>query len=355
MLTPGRLQGMTVAITGASGNVSTGLLRHLRDSGVAEVRGLSRRPPPSVAPYDQVRWTRADLGEASSSAVLAEFLRGADAVVHTAWLLSPDREHELLQRVNVEGTRRVMQAAVAAGVDHVVHLSSLGAYAAGPPERRIDESWPVTGVPSSQYSRMKVETERIVQELVGSREGIALTVVRPTLVLQPDAASEIGRYFLGPLLLGAARVVPTAVATRLPLPLPGDLHLAFVHADDVGQALAAMLDRRAEGAFNLAADPVMGPQEIAAALGTVRVPVPAAVARAALQAAYLAHVVPIEPGWLDIGLGVPALDNTRAKRLLDWTPVHTGTHLLPEFVAALGRGQGTVTPVMAPAGGPADR
>ncbi len=341
---------MTVAVTGVTGNVGTGLLRALRDSGVAEVRGLSRRPPPPTQLFSDVRWTRADLGEEASSAALAELLEGADAVVHTAWLLSPDRDHDLLQRCNVDGTRRVMEAAVAAGVGHVVHLSSLGAYAAGPPARRITEDWPTTGVPSSQYSRMKVATEQIVRDVVGAAPDTAITMIRPTLVLQPDAASEIGRYFLGPFALAAVRMVPGSLASRLPLPLPGDLHLGFVHADDVGQALVRVLDRRADGAFNLTADPIMGPAEIAEALGTVRVPVPAALLRAGLQAAYAAHLVPIEPGWLDLGLGVPALDNTRAKRLLEWTPRHTGNHLLPEFVAALSRGQGAPGDIMRPAG-----
>ena len=67
-----------------------------------------------------------------------------------------------------------------------------------------------------------------------------VSVTRPTLVLQPDAASEIGRYFLGPLLFPAVRAVPGAVAKLLPLPLPGSLHLAFVHSDDVASALRSI-------------------------------------------------------------------------------------------------------------------
>ena len=132
-LSTGHLQGRTVAVTGASGNVGTALLRRLVGSGAAEVRGLARRQPPGIAPYDQVRWHLADLGEADSEAALAEFLDGADAVVHLAWALQPGRHPEALRRVNVEGTRRVLRAAVAAGVQHVVHMSSLGAYAAGTP------------------------------------------------------------------------------------------------------------------------------------------------------------------------------------------------------------------------------
>src|SRR3954466_2723599 len=118
-----QLQGMTVAVTGASGNLGTALLRRLTapEAEVAGVRGLARREPPDVAPYAGVRWHLTDLGEDDSQAVLAEFVDGADAVVHLAWALQPGRQPEDLRRVNVGGTRRVVGAAAAAGVDHFVH------------------------------------------------------------------------------------------------------------------------------------------------------------------------------------------------------------------------------------------
>jgi nucleoside-diphosphate-sugar epimerase len=348
-LATGRLAGTTVAITGASGNVGTALLRRLTGRGAAEIRALSRRRPPDVAPYDEVRWFSADLSEAASEHVLTEFLDGADAVVHLAWALQPGRHPEALRRVNVEGTRRVVRAAVAAGVEHVVHMSSLGAYAPGASDTKVSEDWPTTGIPSSQYSRDKAEAERAVRELLGRHPEVVGTVVRPTLILQPEAASEIGRYFLGPVLLGLGRRLPPSLAHLLPLPLPG-LAVAFVHADDVADALERILDRRASGAFNLAAEPLMDGNAIAQALGTVRVPVPAPVLRAAMSAAFHARLVPTEPGWLDMGLHAPALDSTRARRLLDWSPVHRGDEVLAQFVAALGRGDGAPGPLLEPAG-----
>src|SRR3954447_19787426 len=215
-LSTGHLTGSTVAITGASGNVGTALLRRLADSGVAEVRGLARRQPPDVAPYDSVRWHLADLGEVASEQVLPEFLEGADAVVHLAWALQPRRHPparrpagppEALRRVTVEAARRVARAAVAAGVGHVVHMSSVGAYAPGARGTKVSEDWPTTGVPSSQYSRDKAEAERAVRELLGRHPEVTGSVVRPTLVLQPEAASEIGRYFLGPVVFGVGRLL----------------------------------------------------------------------------------------------------------------------------------------------------
>jgi nucleoside-diphosphate-sugar epimerase len=346
-----QLQGMTVAVTGASGNLGTALLRRLTapEAEVAGVRGLARRQPPDVAPYSGVRWHLTDLGDPHSEDTLAEFLDGADAVVHLAWALQPGRQPDDLHRVNVEGTRRVVRAAGTAGVDHVVHMSSIGAYAPGAVGQRVSEDWPTTGIPSSQYSRDKSEAERVVREVAARHPDMTLSVVRPTLVLQPDAGSEIGRYFLGPLLFGAARLLPGAVARLLPLPLPR-LAVAFVHADDVADAVVRMLDRRASGPFNLAAEPLLDADALARALGTRRVPVPALALRTAVQAAFTAHLVPTEPGWLDIATRVPALNTTRARKLLDWAPVHRGDEVLRDFVAALGRGDGAPGPLLRPAG-----
>src|SRR3954470_24050659 len=350
--TRNRLQGLRVAVTGASGNVGTALLRRATapGRGGAEVRGLARRQPPSIAPYDGARWHLADLGETRSEHELTRFLDGVDAVVHLTWALQPGRQSERLHRVNVEGTRRLARAAAGAGVQHFVHLSSLGAYAAGGGDRKVAEDWPVPGTPSSQYSRDKSQAELVVRELLGARGGTTLTVVRPTLVLQPEASSEIGRYFLGPLLFGAARLLPGPVAHLLPLPLPR-VTVGFVHADDVADALERMLDRRAPGPFNLAAEPVLDSDAIARALGTTRVPVPAFALRTVLQAAFTARVVPTEPGWLDIGTHVPALDTSRARKLLDWEPIHRSDEVLSQFVAALGRGDGAPGPLLSPAGG----
>ncbi|RBY95747.1 epimerase [Blastococcus sp. TF02-8] len=351
---PGHLAGTTVAVTGASGNVGTALLRRLTagPGGPAEVRGLARRRPPSIAPYEGVRWHLADLGEAASERELAEFVAGADVVVHLAWALQPGRNPDLLHEINVEGTRRVARAAAAAGVEHFVLMSSIGAYAAGARGNRVTEDWPTTGIPSSQYSRDKSAAERVVRQVFDRHRDTTVTVVRPTLVLQPQASSAIGRYFLGPLLFGAARMLPGAVARMLPLPLPS-LAISFVHADDVADAIERMVDRRAPGPFNLAAEPLMDADALAKALGTVRVPTPAFALRAGLAAAHAAHVVPTEPGWLDLGTQVPALDTSRARKLLDWAPFHRGDDVLRQFVRALGNGVGAPGALLRPAGGPA--
>ena len=148
---------MRVVVVGASGNVGTSLLEVLAgEPAVDEVTGLCRRLP--RLQFDKAEWRAADV----TNAELAAHFRGAGAVVHLAWLIQPGRDKAQLRRVNVEGSGRVFRAAAEADVPALIYASSVGAYSPGPKDRRVDESWPTDGIPSSFYSRHKAEVERLL-------------------------------------------------------------------------------------------------------------------------------------------------------------------------------------------------
>src|SRR3954466_4867992 len=152
----GRPLAMRVVVTGATGNVGTAVLRALRDeAAVDEIVGVARRLP-AVAPPPKTAWARADVSRDD----LEPLLRGADCVVHLAWLIQPSRDERVTRATNVDGSRRVFEAAAAADVPAIVYASSIGAYAAGPKDRAVDESYPTTGIPTSFYSRHKAAVER---------------------------------------------------------------------------------------------------------------------------------------------------------------------------------------------------
>lgn len=309
---------MRIAITGATGNLGTALIRALRaQSPATEIVGLCRRPPEES--LGGVEWHRVDLSEPEVDPVLSTAFQGADAVVHLAWAIQPSREPEWQHRVNVGGTAAVLRAAAAAGVPHVVHASSLGVYAAGG-SGPVDESWPATGIETSLYSRHKVEAERLIGEFEFRHSSMLITRIRPTLVLQRNAASEIAGLFLGPLVpIKAVRLV----RGRLPLlPLPAKLEAQFVHADDVADAIVRLLELKPGGAFNLAAD-VLGPAELADVFGARPVELPPKLFRAFVAAAYAARAIPTSPGWFDLLVDGPVLDATRAREELDWKPRHS--------------------------------
>ena len=347
---------MKVAVIGATGNVGTAVVRALgQEPKVTEVLGVARRlPDAGRAPYDQARWesvdlavpTRDDRDEDRVVDHLAEVLRGCDAVVHLTWLIQPNHQRELLRRVNVEGTRRVAEACVRAGVGHLVVSSSVGAYSGVDDDDPRPESWPVGGAAeSSHYAVDKAAQERALDEMQARHPDLLLTRVRPALVFDADAGAEITRYFLGALVPAAALRPGT-----LPLlPVPAGIRVQVVHADDLADAFCRILVQRAEGAFNVATEPVLRAQELADVVDSGRyLEVPAALIRPAVAVAWKARAVAADPGWLDMGMQVPLMDCSRARDELGWQPRHEAAETLRELLTGIADGQGTASPPMRP-------
>ncbi|MBO0608909.1 NAD-dependent epimerase/dehydratase family protein [Myceligenerans salitolerans] len=343
---------MRVVVVGATGNVGTALLRALhREPRVTSVLGMARRlPDRDAAPYRHAEWAPVDIAAENTDeaviAALAEKFRGADAVVHLAWLVQPNRERNLLRRTHVEGTRRVAEAVVRAGVPHLVVASSVGAYSPVSDDVPHDEGRPTDGVPTSHYSVDKAAQERVLDEIEAAHPDLAVARLRPALIFQGDAAQSVVRYFLGPL-------VPVRLLRygRLPvLPLPAGIRAQAVHADDVADAYRRVVVEQARGAFNVAADDVLRGRDLARIVDHGRlVELPPAVARTALGAAYDAHLVRADPGWLDMAMTVPVLDTTRIRSELGWAPRRTAAQAVEELLAGMVVGQGLRSATLHPA------
>ncbi len=336
---------MRIAVVGASGNVGSALLRRLGDEPQVEhVRGIARRLP--SLELRKVEWVAADIVDAN----LEQLFRGMDAVVHLAWAIQPTRDRRTLVQINVTGSRRVFEAAAAAGVGTLVYASSVGAYSPGPRDERVDERWPTNGISSSYYSRDKAATERLLDRLEAERPELRVVRIRPGVVMQREAASEIRRLFLGPLFPGSL-LRPELFPV---LPIPSGLRIQAVHAHDLADAYRRVIvNPEAQGPYNVAAEPVLNARAFAQALDAVDVPVPTVLARAAVNATWLARLQPINSGWLDMGLRVPIMNTTRMREELGWAPEHDALSTLEELFDGLRSGDGLGTPPLDPAtGGP---
>jgi UDP-glucose 4-epimerase len=332
---------MRVVVTGASGNVGTSVLEALAaEPSVDSVLGLARRMPEMS--YPKVEWARADV----ASDALEPHFRGADAVIHLAWLIQPGRDESVTRRVNVDGSRRTFDAAVRAGVPGLVYASSVGAYSPAPKDRLCDESWPTGGVDTSFYSRHKAQVERMLDAVEAEHPDLRVARLRPGLIFKREAATGIRRLFAGPF-------VPSPLLRPALIPVVPDLErLRFqaVHSLDVGRAyVLAARDRGARGAFNVAADPVLDPDVLAQALGARKVPASPRVLRGLARLTFALRLQPTEPGWLDMALQVPVMDTTRAREELGWKPVHSATEALRELLEGMSAGSGLATPPLDPA------
>jgi len=155
-------------------------------------------------------------------------MKGCDWVAHLAgcyefWLPDPS----VFARVNIEGTRNVLEAVLEAGVSKVVDVSTVATFG--------DAAWPVTEATPmgrrwpTEYSRTKAEGERIARRL-HAEQGLPLVLIHPGAVLGPHDPKPTGRY-LRQLARGR---MPAQVLTNHPFP--------FVHVRDVCQAILKALE-----------------------------------------------------------------------------------------------------------------
>ncbi|HEV7770711.1 MAG TPA: DUF892 family protein [Solirubrobacterales bacterium] len=326
---------MKVVVTGATGNVGTSTVQALSESQeIDEIIGLARRKPTWAPP--KTSWVEANILTSDLGAIFA----GADAVIHLAWAIQPSRDAVTLERINIEGSRRVFEAVAAGGVPKLIHASSVGAYSHGPKDREVDESWPTEGTPTSFYSRHKVAVERQLDRFEADNSETRVVRLRPALIFKDEAATEIRRLFVGPFL-------PNFLLRRSLLPaLPRVDRLRFqaVHSEDVGRAYLRAVLADVHGAFNIAAEPPLSPEEMAERIGVRSFPVPARVVRRLADLSWRLRLQPTPPGWLDMALNVPLMSSNRARKELGWEPRHTAVEALEELLEGLREGHGAQTP-----------
>jgi nucleoside-diphosphate-sugar epimerase len=333
---------MRVAVTGATGNVGTSVLRTLiADEAVDSIVGISRRRP-EWRPA-KVDWVQADVRRDQ----LGSAFRGADVVIHLAWAIQPSRDLASTRATNVSGSERVFAAVAAAGVKALVYASSIGAYGPGPQDRLVGEDWPTTGIQTSFYSRHKAEVESLLDTFEEEFSDIRVTRLRPALIFKGEAGSEIRRLFAGPL-------VPASLLKpgRLPVfPWIAGMRTQAVHTDDVAEAyrLAALGDAR--GPFNLAAQPVLDQTNLGPLLGARVVPLPGGAVRALAAATWRLRAQPTPAGWVDMGRGVPLMSTERARNVLGWEPRRSAGDALREVLSGMAESAGTNTPPLDPAAG----
>ncbi len=181
---------MHVLITGASGLVGAHAAGAILRDGSHTVRVLARDPQrvlSAIAPLGvECNSIEIATGDVTDAAQVAEAMRGVDAVIHAAGLFSHDpADTAKMQLSNVLGTRCVLGAAVAAGADPIIHVSSY--LALFPPRGAVQRASDPVTAPRSVYARTKAEAESIARELQES--GAPVVTVYPGAIHGPDDPS----------------------------------------------------------------------------------------------------------------------------------------------------------------------
>jgi NADH dehydrogenase len=196
-----------VTVFGGSGFLGRRIVRRLAADGV-EVQIAVRRPERAafLAGFGRAGQITSVFADVWDAATVAPVLRGADAVVNTVGHYV-ERGAVSFEAIHGQGARHVAEAATAAGVQRLVHISGIGADPAS----------------DSSYVRARAAGERLVREAFP-----AATILRPSVMFGPGD-------FLN-RLAGLARALPA-----LPLFGAGEVRLQPVYVDDVAEAVAKAL------------------------------------------------------------------------------------------------------------------
>lgn len=325
--------GITVAVTGPTGEIGISAVTALeREPAVDAVVGMARRPfDPSSRGWMKTVYQQGDiLDREAVEALVAQ----ADVVIHLAFIIMGSREESA--RINLQGTRNVFEATVAASRPRrLVYTSSVAAYGYYSDNPvPLTEDVPPRGSPEHYYSAQKAACEQLLADL-GANSPIEVFVLRPCIVAG-HTATVLADVMPWNRLPGPLRALVGALPVLKPVvPDPG-FPLQLVHNDDVAAAIAlAATAPVAPGAYNIAGDGVVTVADVARALGGRAVRVPAAAAAAASAAISKVPFVPSLLEWLHVARTSMVMDTTKAKTVLGWRPLHSSAEALAALSSAL--------------------
>jgi dihydroflavonol-4-reductase len=249
-----------VFITGGTGFIGGHVARRLTEAG-HELHCLVRSS--SDTHNLQSLGAHLVLGTLNDALALHDGMQGCDVLIHMAGVYSfwePDMS--ILERVNVEGTYQVMQAAAAAGVKRVIYLSTVAVFGL-PEERPFNEKTFHAPQLTTRYARTKRQAEEIVRQSAAAN-AMELVILQPGAVIGAGDTRATGQY-LNELLRG-----------RLPLMSFSESQMVFLHVADVCEAVACCVTaERAIGQTYLLGDTVMSMWDylgMISEIGEVRLP-----------------------------------------------------------------------------------
>lgn len=324
---------LTVAVTGPTGTFGLGLMPLLQaDERIARFVGIARRP------FDAIEhgWTKMTYrqGDVRDPVALEAAFEGADVVVHLAFMITGTGSRETIRQINVEGTLNVFRAAAAAGARRFVYASSVAAYGFHRDNPvGMSEDWPVRPAVHLFYAQEKAEIERLLEEEAAGHIGLGVYMLRPPIVLGPDAVGakslELGP--LGPLVRRVGRV-----ARRMSVPvITPPVSVQFIHQDDIGQALMlCIVGAGAPGVYNITGDGVLSGAEVLRELGFAPIPAPAGLLRAAARGVAALPFAPAFAGWAEAVSHPAIMDASKAKRELGWRPRYSSLEALRDTLTA---------------------
>ena len=298
------MKPIRILVTGAAGYLGSQVVAALAARDGCAVVALDVRAPPRA--IDGVACERADIRSPELDAIVER--HRPEVVVHLASIVTPGRDssREFEYSVDVEGTRKLLEACVRHGVRRVVVSSSGAAYGyhADNPDW-LTEDAPLRGNEGFAYAWHKRLVEQMLADYRSRHPQLEQVVLRIGTILGATVKNQITDLFEKPRLLAIRGSASPFV---------------FVHDQDVVGAIVRAIDSPVTGVFNVAGDGQLGIREIAARMGKRCVVLPAGLLRAALWLLKKLRLTQYGPEQVDFLRYRPVLDNRRLKEVFGYRP-----------------------------------
>ena len=322
---------VSIAVSGASGVVGQRLLPVLAaDPVVSRLVGLDMRPPRRRA--RNLEFHLVDVARSE----LKPLLEGIDVLVHLASVVDPIVDETLMAHVNVDGTRRALDAAAAVGIRKVVRVSSAAVYGAWANNAvPLSEDSPLRPNPGFSPAVQAAEVERLLAEWGEDHPAVTVTTLRSAPVLGPGAERLPSRLLLGRPRLRVRGARPAVQA---------------VHVDDLVSALALVVLDDHRGTFNVASDGWLDPAAVDALVARRGLPaLPRQLLERLLGLLWRTGVGDVPPGVLPYLTHPWVIANDRVRGI-GWVPRHGNDAAIVDGLDSLGPPRSTRPLVVLAAG-----
>lgn len=246
------------------------------------------------------------------------------AIVHLASVVSPPpgMSEATLHTIDVEGTRAIVEAAAASGVEQLIITSSGAAYGYYPENAEwIDEHDPLRGHDKFAYAKHKREVEELLVQARIAHPQLRQLILRPGTILGKRVNNQITDMFKKRAVLGIQG---------------SDSRFVFIWDQDVVSIIRKGLEKGASGIFNLAGDGALSLREIAQILRKPYRPLPAGLIQGVLRVLKPLRLSQYGPEQVDFLRYRPVLANRRLKEEFGYTPRYTSREAFIAFLDAQG-------------------
>jgi nucleoside-diphosphate-sugar epimerase len=327
-------------VTGPTGDLGIALVDSLEKSRrVKKIVGMARREfDPAEQGWKKTEYRQGDVQDPKS---VRDAVKGADVVVHLAFaILSAS---DATRSINIDGSRNVFEAAVAAGAERICYASSVAAYGFHDdnPDWLTEDVEP-RGTREHFYSQQKAEVENVLGQVLMKTTRTNAWSFRPCIVAGPRAQTlleELPYFRLNDALPGpVASLISSMPILKPVLPDPGT-PFQLVHEDDVASAfVAGVLGKGSPGPYNLAGNGTLTMSDLASELGWYSVPLPNAAVTTSADVIAKIPNLPAIVAWIHSVRKPVLLKTDRARKELGWKPQYTSRATLKDLVSAYRRG-----------------